>query len=139
MTTATNSPDKECTTPLSRADVADALGPEAVIEGICHYTGERSQRGYLLTKFLVSMRDSVNRSEFERAPEAYMVKCGLSDIEREMISLRDYDGMLEYGASIYALGKASGALGTTLLEIGAKSRQQSVADFLTQRRLQSKD
>lgn len=140
MTAAVNTLDHpEDFVPMSRPDVEDALGPPAEIDGICHYTCERSQRGYVLTRFLVSMRDPENRRAFELDPEGYMAQSGLNDIERELVNERNYDGMLDYGASIYALGKASGALGTTLLEIGAKSRQQTVEDFLAQRGSQKKD
>lgn len=104
MTAAVNTLDHpEDFVPMSRPDVEDALGPPAEIDGICHYTCERSQRGYVLTRFLVSMRDPENRRAFELDPEGYMAQSGLNDIERELVNERNYDGMLDYGASIYAL------------------------------------
>jgi protocatechuate 4,5-dioxygenase alpha subunit len=106
------------------------FGPPADIEGIVRFDGERAQHGYALTKFLVSMRDPAMRAKFAADEEGTMLAAGLSCEERALVARRDYQGMIEHGASIYALGKGSGALGTTLLDMGAQARGMSTRDFV---------
>lgn len=97
-------------------------------------TPERAQRGYRLNRFLTAMRAPEQREAFARDPEACMAALGLSAVECDMIRRRDCEAMLDYGASNVAIGKASGALGLTLLGRGAAGRGQSVPQFLAQRR-----
>ena len=110
------------------------LGPTAPLRGLCRLTPERAQRGYRLGRFLTSMRDPARRAAFAADPEASMAAFALAEHERELVRRRDFDGMLDYGVSNVAIGKASPALGTTLVERGAKGRRQTAAEFLAERR-----
>lgn len=114
---------------------ASVLGPTAPLRGLCRMTTERAQRGYRLTQFLTSMRDPAQRSAFAADPEACMAKAALSPLEQDLIRRRDYDAMLDHGASNVAIGKASIALGTTLLARGAKGRGQTADEFIAERKL----
>lgn len=111
------------------------LGPRVEIRGVCRFTVERAQRGFRLNRFLTSMRQPENRDAFAADPESYMASQALTDAERDMVRQRDYAAMLDYGASNVALGKASPALGTTLVERGALGRGQSVAAFIADRKV----
>ena len=99
---------------------------------------ERAHRGYRLGRFLTRMREPAARAAFAADPEASMAAFGLSEQERALVRARDYDGMLEYGVSNVAIGKASPALGTTLVERGAKGRGQTAARFIAERRARNK-
>lgn len=113
------------------------LGPTVALRGLCRMTPERARRGFRLNQFLTSMRSPAQRAAFAADPERCMAEAGLSEAERAMIRARDYDALLDYGASNVAIGKASGALGTTLLARGAQGRGQSVQDFVTARKAQN--
>jgi len=89
------------------------------------FTGERCRDAYRLNGFLMSMRDEAARAAFAHDPEATMERLGLSEKERDLVRRRDYQGMLDHGAVIYAVGKASTAFDTTLLAIGAKMRGET--------------
>jgi gallate dioxygenase len=110
------------------------LGPTAPLRGLVRMTPQRAQRGYRLGRFLTSMRDPAARAAFAADPEASMAASGLTEQERALVRSRDYDGMLDYGVSNVAIGKASPALGTTLVERGAKGRGQTAAEFIAERR-----
>ncbi|RYZ01001.1 MAG: hypothetical protein EOO24_15690 [Comamonadaceae bacterium] len=110
------------------------LGPVAPLHGLVRMTPERAARGYRLGSFLTGMRDPARRAAFAADPEACMADWGLSDHERDLVRRRDYGGMLDFGVSNVAVGKASPALGTTLVERGAKGRGQSGAEFIAERR-----
>lgn len=113
---------------------ASLLGPTVALRGLCRMTPERAQRGYRLGTFLTSMREPAKRAAFAADAEGSMEAFGLSEHERELVRRRDYDAMLDYGVSNVAIGKASPALGTTLVERGAKGRGQTAAEFIAERR-----
>jgi gallate dioxygenase len=110
------------------------LGPTASLRGLCRLTPARAERGYRLGRFLTGMRDPAVRAAFAADPDASMAAARLTEHERALVCRRDFEGMLEYGVSNVAIGKASPALGTTLVERGAKGRGQTVAEFLAERR-----
>jgi gallate dioxygenase len=115
------------------ADVS-LLGPTAPLRALVRMTPERAHRAYRLTCFLTSMRDPATRAAFAADGEACMVAAGLTLQECALVRQRDYDGMLDYGVSNVAIGKASPALGTDLVARGAKGRGQSAAEFIAERR-----
>ena len=89
------------------------------------FTGERCQRAYRLNNFLSSMRYAEVRGSFDSDPEQAMQQFGLSDHEKDLVRRRDYQGMLDHGAVIYAISKAATGLRTTLLAVGAKMRGET--------------
>ena len=109
------------------------LGPVIDLPGTVVFDGARARRGYRLSRFLVAMRTAEERARFNNDPAALMSEYGLNKEERGLVERRDYDGMLEYGISIYALGKASQTLGTDLIGIGVQSRGEDRKAFLTRR------
>jgi protocatechuate 4,5-dioxygenase alpha subunit len=94
--------------------------PERIV-----FTGQRCRDAYRLNKFLMSMKDADVRASFERDSEKLMQDCGLNEQERDLVRRRDYQGMLDYGAVIYAVGKAATGFHTTLLAIGAQMRGEA--------------
>jgi protocatechuate 4,5-dioxygenase alpha subunit len=116
-----------------RSMIDPELGPVVDLPGTVAFDGTRARRGYRLSRLLVAMRDADQRVRFREDPEALMNAYGLNNEERGLIERRDYDGMLEYGISIYALGKASFSLGTDLIGIGTQSRGEDRAAFLMRR------
>lgn len=115
-------------------DTTSLLGPTVPLRGLCRMTPQRAQRGYRLNGFLTGMREPARRAAFRADAEASMAAAGLNAQERDLVRRRDYEGMLDYGASVVAIGKAAAALGTTLMDRGALARGQSVADFIAERR-----
>lgn len=102
--------------------------------GMTPFTGERSRRGYRLNRFLAGFTEAANRAAYAADAEGYMDQHGLSAEERALLAARDWNALLDYGASIYALAKAGSVLGTNLLEMGAAMRGQSLAEFLAEKR-----
>ena len=88
------------------------------IPGTILFTGEQSRRGYLLNRMAMSLTDAANRTSFVADELGYMRGMGLHDDEIDMVSRRDWRGMLEHGGSIYLLIKIAGALGCSLQEVG---------------------
>jgi gallate dioxygenase len=98
------------------------------------FTGERCRDAFRLNNFLASMRNSDLRELFHADPEKAMDRFALNERERDLIRKRDYQGMLDYGAVIYAISKAATAFRTTLLSVGAQMRgepSESVVEWIT--------
>lgn len=110
------------------------LGPRVSLSGLCQLTPERAQRGYRLTRFLTGMRSPAQRERFIADEDACMREYGLTDEERQMVLSRSYRQMMEYGACTVALGKANGALRTTLLERGAVDMGLAADEFIRRRK-----
>ncbi|MGA3399090.1 MAG: hypothetical protein ABSC95_07710 [Acetobacteraceae bacterium] len=88
------------------------------IPGTILFTGEQSRRGYLLNRMAMSLTDAANRASFVADQAGYMRGMGLHDDAIDMVSRRDWRGMLDHGGSIYLLIKIAGALGVSLQEVG---------------------
>lgn len=112
----------------------EKLGPRVSLRGLCPLTPERAQRGYRLTKFLTGMRSPAQRERFIADEDACMREFGLSEEERQMVRSRAYRQMMEYGACTVAIGKANGALRTSLLERGALDMGLATEEFIRRRK-----
>ena len=89
-----------------------------MISGAYLFTGERSAHSYRLNKMAMSFTDAANRERFKADEETYMESSGLSEEEKNLVRLRDWKGMMEYGASIYLVIKIGGVTGHPLPVIG---------------------
>jgi gallate dioxygenase len=118
----------------SMADRQQALGPTAALGGICLLTTQRAHRAYRLTRFVGALRHAGHRQSFAADPEASMAEAGLSAQERGMVRSKDFAAMLEYGVPTVGIAKIARALDVNLLQMGAAGRNQSVAEFLAQRK-----
>jgi protocatechuate 4,5-dioxygenase alpha subunit len=108
-------------------------GGNRPITGTYPFTGERSRRGYRLNKFAMSMVSPEARAAFLSDESAYMQAMGLTAEEQEMVRRRDWAGMIRHGGNIYIILKVAGALGVTLLQMGAQMRGESLEEFMATR------
>jgi gallate dioxygenase len=97
------------------------------------FTGENSRKSYRLMRFFIAMKSPAARAAFKADPEAQMAAAGLSEEESGLVRRRDYQGMLDYGASIYAIAKGGEALGTDLVKMGSQMRGETPEAFLARR------
>lgn len=87
------------------------------------------QRARNLNRLLVAMTDPHEREAFARSPVAVMEQFALSPVECEMLQRRDWQRMLEHGASIYAIAKGCRAFGLSLMDVGAAMRGLSAREL----------
>ena len=97
------------------------------------FTGQQSAKSYRLNKMAGTLTSPENRAAFQADEEGYMRRLGLSEAEIDLVTRRDWKGMMEYGASIYLVIKIGGSVGHTLPEIGAHTAGMTVAEFNAQR------
>ena len=97
------------------------------------FTGERSMAGYRLNKLSVSLTDADNRQAFLADEEAYGRRFGLTDGEQRLIAERDWSGMVAAGGNVYVFLKIAATIGSSLLEVGAAMRDETLEEFLATR------
>jgi gallate dioxygenase len=90
-----------------------------VIAGSYVFTGERSANSYHLNKMATTLRSAETRARFQADEAGYMRAVGCSEQEIDLVRRRDWQAMMEYGASIYLLLKIGVAVGVSLPQIGA--------------------
>jgi protocatechuate 4,5-dioxygenase alpha subunit len=97
------------------------------------FTGAESARSYRLNKMAVSLTAPENRAKFQADEDGYMRRLELSEQEIDLVTRRDWKGMMDYGASIYLVIKIGGSVGHSLPEIGAHTAGMTVAEFQARR------
>ena len=97
------------------------------------FTGERSRDGYRINKLSSSLTDPANRDAFLADEDAYCRRFGLTEHERQLVADRDWNGIVAAGGNIYVFIKIAATVGTSLLEMGAAMRGESLDEFLASR------
>jgi protocatechuate 4,5-dioxygenase, alpha chain len=92
-----------------------------------------SRRGQRLNKLCASLCKPENRDAFKRDEEAYLSKFRLSDLEKDLVRRRDFQGLIEAGTNIYFLLKVGSVTGNGLYRMGAQMRGESYEAFLATR------
>ena len=100
------------------------------IAGTVVFTGARSRQGYRINKMAMSLADPANRESFLADEHAYMRRFGLTDAQEDLVTRRDWRGLVEAGGNIYVLLKLAGTVGQNLLQIGAQMRGESLEAFM---------
>lgn len=109
------------------------IGQEVEIPGTHVFTGEAAQHGIRLNKLSASLCQPENRDALRADEEAFMDRFALTDEEKDMVRRRDWDAMIRHGGSIYLIIKIGGALGVSLIAMGAQMRGETVEQFLDSR------
>ena len=97
------------------------------------FTGERSSAGYRLNKLSASPTSADNRAAFLDDEDAYCRRFDLTDHERELVADRDWDGIVAAGGNVYVFLKIAATIGSSLIEVGAKMRGETVEEFMATR------
>ena len=113
--------------------MGNATYRDTPIAGTTVFTGERSRRGYRINKLAMSLTDEKNRDAFKGDERTYMRRFGLSDREMDLVSRRDWNGLVAAGGSIYLLIKVGGSVGQNLLQMGAAMRGETLDEFMKTR------
>ncbi len=101
--------------------------------GATIFTGERSRAGYRLNRMAMSLTEAANRERFVADETGYMRGMGLDDATIDLVVRRDWKGMIAAGGSIYLIIKIAGAVGQSLLEVGAHTSGRTLAEFMASR------
>lgn len=89
------------------------------IPGTFVYDGRRSQLGYHLNQFLMSLNKPENREAFHANEPGYLALFSLSDEQRQAVLDRNYTRLLELGGISYFMVKLAHSDGKTYFDIAA--------------------
>jgi len=99
------------------------------LEGTYPFTLETSVRAYRINRYLHQLIDPDFRERFRNDPVATYEEAKLTDEERDLITRRDWRGMIHYGVIFFLLEKLGAVSGVSNLHIYAAMRGQSLEDF----------
>jgi len=99
------------------------------IPGTYVFDGKTSHSAYGMNKLLFSFNHEENRQAFDRDPEAYAIKYGLTDKQTEALLGGDFLGMLRLGANIYYLAKLAVPKGVSVQDAGAAFQGITTEEF----------
>jgi protocatechuate 4,5-dioxygenase alpha chain len=86
-----------------------------------------------LNRFFWNLTRPSFRSTFRDSESDAMLVAGLSDEERDLVTARDWIGLIRYGANFFALEKFARLAGMSNLEVYASMRGESFEDFMKTR------
>jgi len=99
------------------------------IPGTYVFDGRRSQQGYHLNMFCMSLNAESNRERFRTDEEAYLEGFDLSNEQRRAVLERDWLGLLQLGGNIYYTFKLAIFDGLTMQEVGGAMSGVSSQEF----------
>jgi gallate dioxygenase len=99
------------------------------LEGTYPFTLKRSVENYRINRYLHQLIQPAFRERFLADPEATYEEAGLTPAERDMITRRDWQGMIRYGVIFFLLEKLGAVVGVSNLHIYSAMRGQSLEEF----------
>jgi gallate dioxygenase len=114
---------------LHREHIAHQTSGVEELEGTYPFTLERSVENYRINRYLHQLIRPEFRQRFLADPEPTYEEAGLTLVERDMITRRDWQAMIRYGAIFFLLEKLGAVVGVSNLHIYAAMRGQSLEDF----------
>ena len=110
-------------------------GQGPVLAGTYPFDLDRSVASYRISRFLHGLIQPARRKAFLADEAAVLAAADLSPRERELISSRDWQGLIHYGVIFFLLEKLGAVVGVPNLAIYAAMRDQPLEDFLLTRQV----
>ncbi|WP_137927806.1 gallate dioxygenase [Cupriavidus sp. 2SB] len=114
---------------IQRERIGHQLKGIEALEGTYPFTLETSVRAYRINRYLHQLIDPDFRERFRNDPVATYEEAKLNDEERDLVTRRDWRGMIHYGVIFFLLEKLGAVSGVSNLHIYAAMRGQSLEDF----------
>ena len=99
------------------------------IPGTYVFDGRRSQQGYRLNMFCMSLNDEASRERFRADEAAYLDGFRLTPQQRTAVLERDWLGLLQLGGNIYYTFKLAIFDGLSMQDVGGAMSGVSGGEF----------
>ena len=99
------------------------------IPGTYVFDGRRSQQGYHLNMFCMSLNAEANREHFRTDEAAYLAGFRLTPQQRTAVLERDWLGLLQFGGNIYYTFKLAIFDGLSMQDVGGAMSGVSGGEF----------
>ena len=90
------------------------------IPGTFVFDADRSREGYHLNQFCISLRKQKNRADFNNNESSYLDKYPMTKAQREAVTNRDWNLLLELGGNIYYTSKLAANDGINFQNLAGK-------------------
>lgn len=100
-----------------------------LLEGTYPFTLERSHKGYRLNRFLHQLIQPDWRKRFLETPEELFDEHKLTAEERRLVSDRNWQGLIQYGAIFFLLEKLGAVVGVSNLHIYSAMKGMTLEEF----------
>tara|TARA_A100001015_G_scaffold284091_1_gene350100 strand:+ start:252 stop:644 length:393 start_codon:yes stop_codon:yes gene_type:complete len=90
------------------------------IPGTFVFDADRSREGYYLNQFCISLRKQKNRADFNNNESSYLDKYPMTKAQREAVTNRDWNLLLELGGNIYYTSKLAANDGINFQNLAGK-------------------
>ena len=90
------------------------------IPGTFVFDADRSREGYHLNQFCISLRQQKNRTDFNNDESSYLDKYPMTTAQREAVTNRDWNLLLELGGNIYYTSKLAANDGINFQNLAGK-------------------
>ncbi|WP_247256470.1 gallate dioxygenase [Pseudomonas moorei] len=112
-----------------RQKMHNQLAGIELLEGTYPFTLERSHKGYRLNRFLHKLILPDWRKRFLETPEELFEEHKLTAEERRLVSDRDWQGLIQYGAIFFLLEKLGAVVGVSNLHIYSAMKGMTLEEF----------
>ena len=90
------------------------------IPGTFVFDADRSREGYHLNQFCISLRIQKNRADFNADENSYLDNYPMTKAQREAVTNRDWNLLLELGGNIYYTSKLAANDGINFQNLAGK-------------------
>ena len=99
------------------------------IPGTRVFTAQRAKAGYNLNQFCMSLMKAENRERFKADERAYLDEWPMSEAQKQAVSKRDFEALLELGGNIFFVLKIAAVDGRTTQSVAASFAGQSTEEY----------
>jgi protocatechuate 4,5-dioxygenase alpha chain len=89
------------------------------IPGTVLFDAEQSRAGFHLNQFCMSLMKAENREAFKADERAYLDRWPMTEIQKQAVLARDWNGMIAQGGNIYFTSKIAATDGLSFQQIAA--------------------
>ncbi|KRB49496.1 MAG: protocatechuate 4,5-dioxygenase subunit alpha [Pseudomonadota bacterium] len=89
------------------------------IPGTTLFDAQQSRLGFHLNQFCMSLMTAANREAFKADERAYLDQWKMSEVQKQAVLDRDWNGMIALGGNIYFTAKIAATDGLSFRQIAA--------------------
>lgn len=99
------------------------------IPGTTVFTAKRSQQGFQLNQFCMSLRSAANRERFHADERAYVDEWPMGEEQKQAVLDRDFQRMLDLGGNVYFLSKIFASDGLSYVQAVSTMTDMNVQEY----------
>jgi protocatechuate 4,5-dioxygenase alpha chain len=99
------------------------------LPGTVVFDADQARKGYHLNMFCMSLMKAENRAAFKKDERAYLDNWPMTEVQKQAVLKRDWNGMLELGGNIYFTSKLAATDSLSFQQIAAMMTGKTQAEY----------